>query len=209
MPAELIGIIPAAGWGTRMAADVPKALIEVGGRPLIESAIESLTSIGVSKIIVVIGHRGEQVRDYFSARRSSLQIEFALQEKQLGLAHAIASASHLISSDFLVLCPDNLYSESTDLIEAKRVFLSSEAPFLMVATVTPTHQRDRAKYFSGAMRSVTPHVYEYETGDDARGLAMNSTGCTFFSRAAMKALPSFSKVSGEVSFHSYLTQLST
>src|SRR5256885_3190058 len=211
MPAELIGIIPAAGWGTRMAVDVPKALIEVGGRPLIESAIESLTSIGVSKIIVVIGHRGEQVRDYFSARRSSLQIEFALQEKQLAMAHAIASASHLISSDFLVLCPDNLYSESTDLIEAKRVFLASEAPFLMVATVTPTHQRDRAKYSSGAMRSLAPHVYEYAVVDGVQpqALAMNSTGCTFFSRDSLKSLPSFADVSSEVSFQTYLTQLAT
>jgi NDP-sugar pyrophosphorylase family protein len=192
-----------------MAADVPKALIEVGGRPLIESAIESLTSIGVSKIIVVIGHRGEQVRDYFSARHSSLQIEFALQEKQLGLAHAIASASHLINSDFVVLCPDNFYSERTDLIEAKRVFLASEAPFLMVATVTPTHQRDRAKYSSGAMRRLAPHVYEYPVVDGVQpqGLAMNSTGCTFFSRDSLKSLPSFADVSSEVSFQTYLTQL--
>lgn len=214
MTAELIGIIPAAGWGTRMAAlaaDVPKALIEVEGRPIIENAIESLTSIGVSKIIVVIGHRGAQVRDYLSGRPHPLEIEFALQEKQLGLAHAIASASHLITSDFVVLCPDNLYSESTDLFEAKRAFMTSEAPFLMVATVTPTHQRDRAKYSSGAMRSLAPHVFEYAVVDGVQpqGLAMNSTGCTFFSRDSLKSLPSFADAGSEVSFHTYLTQLAT
>ena len=205
---DLIGVIPAAGLGTRMGSSRPKALVSVGGRPLLDYAIAALKDLGVSKIIVVTGYRSETIHEYIRTCDFGVDIEFAFQEKQLGLAHAIASAAHLITSDFVVLCPDNLYSESTDLVEAKRAF-TNDAPFLMVATVTPTHQRDRAKYFSAAMRSVAPHVYEYETGDDARGLAMNSTGCTFFSRAAMKALPSFSKVSGEVSFHSYLTQLST
>ncbi len=211
MSADLIGIIPAAGLGTRMAAcsgALPKALIEVEGRTLIENAIEGLIAIGVSRIIVVIGHRGEQVRDYFATRQFPLQIEFAAQEKQLGLAHAIASASHLITGAFVVLCPDNYYSEPADLMEATRAFLTRNPPFLMVATVTPTHQRDRAKYFSAVMRKVSPHVYEYQFGDDVppRGIALNSTGCTFFSHDALSALPSFD-TNKEVSFHHYLTQL--
>jgi NDP-sugar pyrophosphorylase family protein len=213
MSADLIGIIPAAGLGTRMAAfsaELPKALIEVEGRALIENAIESLISIGVSRIIVVIGHRGEQVHDYFSTRQFPVQIEFAAQEQQLGLAHAIASASDLITGDFVVLCPDNRYSEVADLRQAARAFLTRSPPFLMVATVTPTHQRDRAKYFSAVMRKVSPHVYEYRYGDDvpARGLALNSTGCTFFSHKALSALPSFD-TNKESSFHDYLTQLET
>src|SRR5215467_742669 len=96
---NLTGIIPAAGRGTRMAGSdrhTPKALIEVEGKALIESAIESLVSIGVSKIVVVIGHRSAEVSDYFAARDFPVQIEFAHQETQLGLAHAIATTSDLL-----------------------------------------------------------------------------------------------------------------
>jgi 8-oxo-dGTP diphosphatase len=211
MSADLIGVIPAAGLGTRMAAlgDRPKALIEVAGRSLIEHAIESLASIGVSKIIVVIGHRGEQVRDYFSTRQFPLQIEFAVQEKQLGLAHAISCAARLASGDFVVLCPDNLYSDAADLLEASRAFFSARPPFLMVATMTPTHQRDRAKYFSAFMRRVAPHLYEYKSGNASatRGLALNSTGCTFFSGEALNPLPVFNNAGAKISFPSYLAQL--
>src|SRR5215471_2621985 len=211
---DLTGIIPAAGRGTRMAGSdshIPKALIEVEGKPLIENAIESLVSIGVSKIVVVIGHRGADVRDHFAARDFPVQIEFAHQEKQLGLAHAIATASGLFTNDFVVFCPDNVYSDALDLGQAKTLFLDQRPPFLMVATVTPTHQQDRAKYFSGAMVSVAPHVYEYKVVDtsEARGLAMNSTGCTFFRHDALQYLPSFAGVYQEISFHVYLTRLST
>jgi NDP-sugar pyrophosphorylase family protein len=212
MTAQLIGIIPAAGRGTRMAVrggDTAKALIQVDGRPLIESAIESLLSIGVAKIIIVIGHRAEEVRQFFSARNFSVEVEFALQETQLGLPHAIASAAPLVTSDFVVLCPDNLYSEPGDLVAARTVFLNHQPPFLMVATVSPTHQHDRAKYFAAAMQRRAPHLYEYASDETlaAPGLSLNSTGCTFFCRAALQALPSFDDLREEVTFHSFLTQL--
>jgi NDP-sugar pyrophosphorylase family protein len=189
--------------------DTVKALTEVDGRPLIESAIEQLRLIGISKIVVVIGHRAEQLHEFFSGHNYPVEIEFALQAEPLGLAHAIASAGPLITSDFVVLCPDNLYSEPGDLVAARTAFLNHQPPFLMVATVTPTHQRDRAKYFSAAMQTRARHLYEYRAADRpvAGGLPLNSTGCTFFSRAALEALPSFDNVREEVSFHSYLTRL--
>lgn len=211
MNSELIGIIPAAGRGTRMAgltSELPKALIEIEGQPLIARAIESLKSVGVSKIVVVTGYRGEMVRDFVSSRDFNVEIDFAFQEKQLGLAHAIASASDQITCDFAVLCPDNIYSESRDLQEAKRCFLSHSPLFLMVATFNPTHQRDRAKYFSGALQNVAPHIYEYRRSDDRpQGLAMTSTGCTFFAREALHLLPSFDNLTVEHKFEEYISRL--
>jgi len=98
MDSELIGIIPAAGRGTRMsglASELPKALIDIEGQTLIGRAIESLKSVGVSKIVVVTGYRGEMVRDFVLARDFGVEIDFAFQERQLGLAHAIASAGDI------------------------------------------------------------------------------------------------------------------
>jgi NDP-sugar pyrophosphorylase family protein len=210
MDSELIGIIPAAGRGTRMAglaSELPKALIDIEGQTLIARAIESLKSVGVSKIVVVTGYRGEMVRDFVRARDFGVEIDFAFQERQLGLAHAIACAGDQITSDFVVLCPDNIYSESSDLQAAKRCFLASIPPFLMVATVNPTHQRDRAKYFSGSLRNVAPHLYEYNRINDRhQGLALNSTGCTFFAREALRSLPSFDNLTGEHKFEEYISR---
>ena len=59
----MIGVIPAAGKASRMGqlgSELPKALIEVEGRTLLERAIESLKTIGVSEVVVVVGHLGER-----------------------------------------------------------------------------------------------------------------------------------------------------
>src|SRR5258708_5586105 len=211
MNSELIGIIPAAGRGTRMAgltSELPKALIEIEGQALIARAIESLKSVGVSKIVVVTGYRGEMVRDFVSASDFGVEIDFAFQERQLGLAHAIACAADQITKDFVVLCPDNIYSDADDLQEARRCFLSHGPLFLMVASVNPTHQRDRAKYFSSALRKIAPQVYDYHgINEQPHGLAMTSTGCTFFAREALRLLPSFDNLTVEHKFEVYISRL--
>ena len=72
MDSELIGIIPAAGLGTRMGGGskigLPKALVKTNGQTLLETAIATLKAIGVSKIIIVVGYLGEAIRDFVSAR---------------------------------------------------------------------------------------------------------------------------------------------
>ena len=184
----LIGVIPAAGKATRMGelgASLPKALIEVDGRTLLERSIETLRSIGVSRIVVVVGHLGEKIVERVSG------VEFAHQERPLGLAHAIATANP--DDDFAVLCPDNIYTDDTDLVRAREVFESNRSVFLLVGTVTPNTQRDRKSYLTSGHRNLEDNLYEYrKTSDVASGLAINSTGCTFFKREAVNYLPSFS-----------------
>jgi|SRR5215831_5079237 len=210
MTSEMIGLIPAAGLGTRMGGELPKALVSVDGQTLLERAIASLQTLDVSKIVIVIGKGANRVREFIEARNFNVPIEFAFQERQLGLANAIAVAQDLISTDFVVLCPDNIFSDADDLLAAEEAFRSHRPGFLMVATVTPTHERDRAKYFSGSMKNLGEHLYEYRFEKDAAGagLGMNSTGCTFFSRAALAWLPAFTGPE-EVSFHTYLTQVAS
>ena len=178
----------------QLGAEIPKALIEVEGRTLLERSVETLHKIGVSRIIVVVGHLGEQIvqRDF----------EIVHQDKQLGLAHAIATAKP--DDDFVILCPDNVYTDDTDLIRAREVFESNNAAFLLVATVTPNTQRDRKSYFTSARRNLEPNVYDYNATSNGSGLAINSTGCTFFKREALDFLPSFADTTREHIFRDYL-----
>lgn len=180
----------------QLGETLPKALIEVEGRTLLERSIETLKKIGVSRIIVVVGHLGEQI--------VPVDFEVVHQDKQLGLAHAIATAKP--DDDFVVLCPDNVYTDDTDLIRAREVFESSEAAFLLVGTVTPNTQRDRKSYFTSAHRNLDANVYDYRSQDGSSGLAINSTGCTFFKHEALKYLPSFDQ-NREHIFRDYLESI--
>lgn len=176
----------------QLGETLPKALIEIGGRTLLDRSLETLRKIGVSRIVVVVGHLGEQIVPH--------GFDVVRQEKQLGLAHAIATAKP--DDDFVVLCPDNIYTDDTDLIRARQVFESNEAVFLLVATVTPNTQRDRKSYFTSARRNLAPNVYDYRGEHGGSGLAINSTGCTFFKREALEFLPSFTDT--EHIFRDYL-----
>ena len=67
---EITGVILAAGRGMRAYPKtkyIPKALLEVGGKPLIERNIEIMRDqLGVGKIIVVVGHYGNQIPEYLN-----------------------------------------------------------------------------------------------------------------------------------------------
>jgi NDP-sugar pyrophosphorylase family protein len=206
MGSDLVGVIPAAGKGSRMGTIAkPKALIEIEGRTLLDLAIESLKSIGVSKIVVVVGYLADSIHDFLALHDFGLEIKTVHQQVPLGLAHAIFTAQVEINSDFVVLCPDNIYSDDSDLPRAQELFESTHATFVLLSTVTPSLQRDRKTYFTGARLNPAPNLYDYrEQSDSNSGFGINSTGCVFFKHDALAFLPSFSEVQQEHIFRDYL-----
>lgn len=206
---SLIGVIPAAGKASRMGdLSYPKALIEVEGRTLLERSIESLKTIGVSKVVIVVGHLGKRVVDFISTRDFGVEVATVHQKNPLGLAHAIATAAPEIDKDFVVLCPDNVYTDNDDLMRAKEIFKSHNPAFILLATVTPNQQRDRKSYFTSARRHLDANLYDYRNHNEkTEGLAINSTGCVFFKREALDFLPSFSNVTKEHIFRDYLESI--
>lgn len=83
---EPLAIVLAAGKGTRMKSDLPKVLCRVNGRPMIHFVLDALEAAGVQRKVVVVGYRGEDVRQELSTRR---QVEFAEQREQMGTGHAV------------------------------------------------------------------------------------------------------------------------
>lgn len=86
-------IVLAAGKGTRMKSDLPKVLVEVGRRPMIEYVLDALAEGGIRRTIVVVGYRAELVRSALQGRSG---VEFALQAEQLGTGHAVMACRRLI-----------------------------------------------------------------------------------------------------------------
>lgn len=108
---KIKAIIPAAGLGTRFAPitkTIPKEMLPLGTRPLLEYSIQELTQAGIKEIIVIISSKKDLIKDYFAGSSS---IKFIYQQEALGLGHAI----HCAKSEFqnqenaLVLLPDELF----------------------------------------------------------------------------------------------------
>lgn len=84
--AEKVAVVLAAGKGTRMKTDLPKVLVPICGRPMIEHVLDALETAGVDRIVVVVGYKAELVRETLEGRKN---ITFVEQTEQLGTGHAV------------------------------------------------------------------------------------------------------------------------
>ncbi len=82
-------VILAAGMGKRMQSDLPKVLHSIAGKPMLSHVIDSARQLNPSKIIVVVGHGADTVKDYFAQEND---LGFALQMPQHGTGHAVQQA---------------------------------------------------------------------------------------------------------------------
>ena len=90
-------VILAAGQGTRLnCEEIPKVMLEINDRPMVDYTVETLEEIGFSSedICMVVGFQKEKVETYFGNR-----VTFAHQEDQLGTAHAAYVGMNELSND--------------------------------------------------------------------------------------------------------------
>jgi bifunctional UDP-N-acetylglucosamine pyrophosphorylase/glucosamine-1-phosphate N-acetyltransferase len=87
-------VVLGAGQGTRMKSRLPKVLHEIAGRPMIEHVLRAADTVSPSTVTVVVGHMAASVRERLAARPD---VGFALQEPQLGTAHALQQAEPLLA----------------------------------------------------------------------------------------------------------------
>lgn len=112
-------VIPAAGRGTRMGeltADRPKALVHVGGKPLVTYAFDAAIEAGVAELVVITGYHGEQLRRHVGTRYRDRPVAYAHQAEPRGLADAVAQATHHLDGPFLVVNGDNVVVESLESV---------------------------------------------------------------------------------------------
>lgn len=102
--------ILAAGRGTRMKSDLPKVLHELGSASLVERVLESSLSLKPLRRLVIVGYRGDLVKETLAeVDKAEPALEFVEQKQQLGTGHAIQQLlPHLegFSGDLLVLNGD-------------------------------------------------------------------------------------------------------
>lgn len=126
-------IVMAAGKGTRMHSDLPKVLVPVCGRPMIEYVLDTLRQAGVEQQIVVIGHRAELVREQLSSREDVVFVE---QTEQLGTGHAVMMCRDALSETegaVLIVAGDSPLMQA-DSIAALFDAFDSHAPACILGT---------------------------------------------------------------------------
>jgi len=87
-------VILAAGQGTRMKSQIPKVLHPIAGRPMVEHVLDAAAAVAPTTVTVVVGHSGAVVRERLAGRPN---LSFAVQEPQLGTAHALQQVEPLLA----------------------------------------------------------------------------------------------------------------
>lgn len=110
-------VIPAAGRGTRMAPIsevVPKELLPLGTRPMIQFAVDEAREAQIEQIAVVINGEKALIREYFEKLKKdrayrNVEFSYFYQERARGLADAIDQCREFVEGEpFAVLLPDNV-----------------------------------------------------------------------------------------------------
>ena len=119
------GLIPAAGSGTRLGPfthAIPKELLPVGEKAVIEHVVEAMVHAGINDIVIVVAPHKHGLSDYLgSGKRFGVNFTYVVQDDHLGLADAVLSGEHVINGSFVVVLGDNFFSPPSflaDLIAA-------------------------------------------------------------------------------------------
>lgn len=114
-------VIMAGGKGTRIssvASDIPKPMIKIDGKPVLEREIECLKSQGLTDIIITVSHLGQIIIDYFgdgskispvTGKPFGVDIEYYFEEQPLGNAGALFKIKDKLTEDFLLLNADAVF----------------------------------------------------------------------------------------------------
>ena len=116
-PRPLVAVILAAGKGKRLRSDTPKVLHPVCGRPILWHTLQVVRAAKPSRIVVVVGHGADDVREAVRSWDLDPEPIFVEQAEQLGTGHAVQLAEHAVgkAADVLVANGDFDPITSADL----------------------------------------------------------------------------------------------
>lgn len=115
-------VILCGGKGTRflpLTKSIPKVLVEVCNKSVLEYKFDALKEIA-SEIILVVGYLKEKIIEKYGDNYNGIPIKYVVQEEQLGTGHALMCAASILEGKFLVLNGDDIYSKD-DLMRLAKV----------------------------------------------------------------------------------------
>jgi bifunctional UDP-N-acetylglucosamine pyrophosphorylase/glucosamine-1-phosphate N-acetyltransferase len=163
-------VILAAGQGTRMRSALPKVLHPVAGNSMLGHVIHTARQLAPQRIHVVIGHGAEAVRERLAAD----DLNFVLQDQQLGTGHAVAQAVPFIKSDtVLILYGDVPLIEVETLQRLLKLAAPQQLGLLTVELDDPTGYGRIVRDAAGKVTAIVEHK---DTNDVERAITEGNTG---------------------------------
>ncbi|WP_435144641.1 sugar phosphate nucleotidyltransferase [Halobaculum sp. P14] len=105
-------VILAAGEGTRLRplTDArPKPMLPVANQPLLAHVVDAVVDAGIDDVVLVVGYRRDRIQNHFGDGDDwGIDVEYAVQEKQLGTGHALLQAEPFVDGDFVALNGDRV-----------------------------------------------------------------------------------------------------
>lgn len=186
-------MIMAGGKGTRVASvndSVPKPLLPVCGKPVLQYQVECLKRQGVTEITMAVGHLGEQIVEFFGdGREFGVRIDYIREEMPLGTAGALFYLKRKVTDDFLLINGDLIFD--VDVHRLMEFHKKTHADVTLLA-----HPNDHP-YDSGILLSDNDgKVTGWLTKEDRRGWYRNcvNAGIHMLSPALLKGMEEPRKV---------------
>ena len=100
------------GLGERLrplTETVPKVMLEVNGKPVLQHVIQTVKSVGFTEIILLCGYRSEVIKNYFGdGKKFGIKIIYSVETEKLGTGGAVKNAENFLADDFVLVNGDNL-----------------------------------------------------------------------------------------------------
>ena len=118
-----VAVIMAGGKGSRLLSitndEIPKPMVPVDGKPLLEYQVEKLKTYGIKKIVMIVGHLGEKIVDHFKDGKDfGVEIDYIFEREPLGTAGAFYYLKDKIDAkDFMLVFGDIFFDMDFDRME--------------------------------------------------------------------------------------------
>ncbi len=149
MGVELTGVILAAGRGSRIAPlsdSLPKPLLPILNKPLVQFHLESMSKIGIRKVFIVVEHlEGEIVRTLGDGSRFGISLKYVRQRELLGIAHGLGILEGYLSGPCLVFLGD-VYFLPFDLSPLVAAMADGTPDAVLATRIEPDPEQTRRNY---------------------------------------------------------------
>ncbi|PVX27585.1 MAG: hypothetical protein CW716_01510 [Candidatus Bathyarchaeum sp.] len=166
-------ILLAGGEGKRvfpLAVNRPKPMFKLLGKPLIHHVIDTLKEAGLKDYVVVVGHRGDQIKDYLKdGKELGVNIQYTVQKQSLGMADALKTAEKLAEDNFFVVNADDVF-EASLIKQMNRQFKEGDAE--IVLSCKPVKETWKFGIIQVEDENVTDFVEKPQKGKEPSNLAV-------------------------------------
>jgi len=140
-------MILAAGFGTRMrplTEKIPKPLIKVGPKNLLERSIELLIKMGIDELVINTHHLSLEIDNFLKNKNYKISITLTKEEELLDTGGGILNATKKFENNpFFVLNPDTIWNKNyyEELKILENLYLENNKPALLLVDKTNSHDK--------------------------------------------------------------------